>query len=120
MRGQRSRRMGEHMSWVGIAATMLLAASACGGSLSEEEAREEFDMAVRQANACRTVDDCVLVMPGCPLGCWAAVSSGAEAQIEETAAELIAEHNSDGTGCAYRCPASPAIQCVENACALNQ
>jgi hypothetical protein len=82
---------------------------------TEEEIQEEFDRAVENADDCETDADCVLVMPGCPLGCGAAVNVAHEDEIRNLARRLIAEYEVGGRSCDYGCMALQAV-CTEGAC----
>jgi hypothetical protein len=82
---------------------------------TEEEIKEEFDQAVEDANDCETNDDCVLVRPGCPLGCGSAVNVEHEDEIRNLARQLIAEYELGGQSCDYGCMELMAV-CTEGAC----
>jgi hypothetical protein len=90
--------------------------SALGGCApSEEEVMAEFDEFLATRVACDAVDDCVLVFPGCPLGCAVGVNRGAAGEVEQKAEELIADYESGGRSCDYEClqlePACEAGRC---------
>src|SRR5215207_2047089 len=87
-----------------------LAAAACGRS--QEDIEAEWDETVAGANACQSAADCVLVSPGCPLGCFAAVNSSKKAEVEAKAADLVDEYESGGMACAYSCIAPGPLECV--------
>jgi hypothetical protein len=94
-----------------------LAAVGCGRS--EEDVQKEFDAFVAEANACQQDADCVLVSPGCPLGCFVAVSSAKKAEVEEKARELIDEYQAGGQRCDYDCIAPGAITCAAGRCQVG-
>jgi hypothetical protein len=52
---------------------------------SEEEIQREFDDVVAGANACETADECVLVYPDCPLGCFVAVNAANADEVDAKA-----------------------------------
>ena len=79
----------------------------------------EFDAFVRRHNHCNVEADCALVNPGCPLGCNVAVRSDAVDAVLMKAADLIADYESAGRGCAYRCTVSPAVQCLMGSCSVE-
>jgi hypothetical protein len=82
---------------------------------TEEEIQEEFNQAVAASNDCETDADCVLVTPGCPLGCGSAVNIEYETEIRNLAKKLIFEWQLGGKGCDYSCPCMIAV-CSENKC----
>lgn len=92
----------------------LLALSACVPS--EDQVQQEWDAFVSENNSCETVDDCVVVYPGCPLGCGTAVSASAEAEARALGESLIAEYERGGQECLYDCagfePACESGACV--------
>ena len=80
---------------------LLLALAACVPS--EAELQEEWDQFVDQNKSCETVDDCVMVYPGCPLGCGTAVSAEAETEARELGESLISRYERGGQECMYDC-----------------
>lgn len=86
---------------------------------SEEEVKDEFEAYVRSANACEQASECVLVSPGCPLGCFVAVRADRKADVERKARELIARYERGGRACAYGCAEPGPIACVERRCAFG-
>lgn len=83
---------------------------------SEAELQAEFDEFVRARNACEDVSECVRVELRCPLPCAVAVNVEHAQAIRERAEELIEEYESDGRGCAHRCPTPSPIECREARC----
>jgi len=83
---------------------------------SEDEIQKEFDSFVSAHNACEQDEDCVLIMPGCPLGCWTAVNVDAAGEATRLARELIEDYESAGRACAYGCVASCGARCSDKAC----
>jgi hypothetical protein len=96
---------------------LALAAAGCGRS--EEEVQKEFDDFVAASNACQQPADCVLVSPGCPLGCFVAVSSAKKAEVEEKARDLIDEYQAGGQRCDYDCIAPGALLCEAGRCQVG-
>ena len=92
---------------------LLLALSAC--IPSEADIQEEWDQFVDQNNSCETVTDCVMVSPGCPLGCGTAVSADAETQARELGESLISRYERGGQSCDYDCM-SLELACEAGSC----
>lgn len=92
-----------------------LCLSACDPP-TEEAIQEEFDQAVAASNDCVTDGDCVLVHPGCPLGCGAAVNVEHQDEISLLADRLIFEWQLGGRTCDYGCPYLAAV-CIGGTCA---
>ena len=82
---------------------------------TEGEIQAEFNQAVAASDDCATAPDCVLVTPGCPLGCGAAVNIEHETEIRNLAERLIFEWQLGGNGCDYGCPYMVAV-CTEGTC----
>jgi hypothetical protein len=82
---------------------------------TEEAIQEEFNQAVAMSNDCETDADCVLVTPGCPLGCGSAVNIEHETEIRNLAKKLIFEWQLGGRSCNYGCPYMTAV-CTEGTC----
>lgn len=102
-------------------ATLLLGlALGLGCAPSEEEIRKEFSDFVSSHNACERDEDCTLITPGCPLGCWTALHKSAADQGARLASELIEDYESAGRACEYGCVASCGARCTdENVCAAR-
>lgn len=90
-----------------------------GCGRSEEDVQAEWDEIVAASSACQSAAECVLVSPGCPLGCFVAVNSSKKAEVEAKAAELIDDYESGGTACAYGCIAPGPLECVSGKCAVG-
>ena len=87
---------------------------------SEDEIREDFARVVARSNSCSDVTECVLVYPGCPLGCYVAVNQSSAADVEERAEELIADYQSAGRSCDYGCREAPPLECTDSRCTLAE
>lgn len=87
---------------------------------SEKEVQVEFDAEVARSNACQVAEDCVVVSPGCPLGCWVVVNAQHRGRVERKAQELISDYESAGAACDYGCTEAPAPACVNAKCAAAQ
>jgi hypothetical protein len=89
--------------------------SACAAP-SEEEIEAEFDDFVASRNQCQVASDCELAPAGCPLGCSVAVRREHVDAVSAKAQELIADFESDGRSCAYRCALVPPLECRMERC----
>jgi hypothetical protein len=84
---------------------------------SEQSIQEEWEEWVAEHDTCAVAEDCVLVYPGCPLGCWAAVSVDAEQEATDLAADLIDDYERGGASCDYSCVQAEAT-CDAGTCAV--
>jgi hypothetical protein len=100
------------------AALALLLLGGCAPSA--EEIQEEFDAEVARSRACEQVSDCVVISPGCPLGCWVVVSAAAQDRVSRKARELIEDYESGGAACDYGCTEAPAVACLAGACSAAE
>jgi hypothetical protein len=91
--------------WAVIGAGLVVCS--CGPP-SDDEVRREFADFVSTRNSCQASEDCVLVMPGCPLGCNVAVNRRHEAAVREKARELVEDWNGGSRSCEGSCP-GPAV-----------
>ncbi len=98
-----------------LPALLLLLLSAC----SMEQIDREWDAWVEDHNQCEVVEDCVLVYPGCPLGCYTAVNAEHEDEAARLADDLIARWSMGARDCAYDCT-SAEVDCVEDVCEAIQ
>jgi hypothetical protein len=87
--------------------------SACAPTSEEVGAR--WNAFVEARSGCTNVSDCVLVYPGCPLGCASAVSAEHEAEAKAYAEELVSAYQAGGSGCVYDCAAF-ALACTAGQC----
>ncbi len=96
-------------------------ATACGsdGPLSEEDAKKEFAGVVAGANSCTAATDCALVMPECPLGCYAAVNASQASAVQRRADDIVKRYRSGGHACAYDCIEPPPVACESAHCAMK-
>ena len=72
------------------------------GHRSEEGIVDEFSTAVEKANTCSADEECVVVIPGCPLGCGSVVNKDEKEQIEQLAERLTIEYEARGYGVTAR------------------
>ena len=84
---------------------------------SEHEVQAAFHSFVASHNRCERDEDCALMFPGCPLGCYAAVHRSAVEEAEQVARGLIADYEAPGRACFYQCIADCGVRCAENVCA---
>jgi len=95
---------------------VLLAATGCA---SEERIQDQWDDWVDENNTCEVADDCALVYPGCPLGCFTAVSADAVDAADEKADDLIRRYELGGRACDYDCMAAGEPVCDAGVCAVG-
>lgn len=89
---------------------MLLLVVACTPLV---EVQGEWDRYLDSLPECETDDDCTVIEPGCPLGCYAGVPVGFEADAREVAAELVDRYRGPLRPCAQECTPPPAPDCPE-------
>jgi hypothetical protein len=85
---------------------------------SEEEVQADFNRIVDKSNACAADSECVLVSPGCPLGCSVAVNREQASRVERAARDLIDDYESGGRSCDYDCVGPLEPVCVSEKCEL--
>ena len=86
---------------------------------TEEGIQARWDSFVEDHRACETAEDCVLVYPGCPLGCYEAVAAEHAEEAEVYADRLIGRYEAFGRSCAYDCVEPPDPTCDAGACAAE-
>ena len=97
----------------------LVAACGSDGPLSDEDAKKQFADVVAGANSCTAATDCVLIMPECPLGCYAAVNANQASAVQSRAADIVKQNRSGGRTCVYDCAAPPQLTCESGRCAMK-
>jgi hypothetical protein len=90
------------------------------GCVSEERTQEKWDEFVADNNACASADDCAIVYPGCPLGCYTAVSADRRSAAEAKAASLIDGYERSGRACDYSCLEPPPLVCDAGHCGFGE
>ena len=90
----------------------------CGAS--EESVEADWNAFLSQNQSCEADTDCVVVYPGCPLGCYAAVSASSEAAANAEADRLIAKYERGGRACAYGCVEAGEPVCSAGMCTLSE
>jgi hypothetical protein len=86
------------------------------GAPPYDEVRAEFAAFLSTHDSCAASDECVLISPGCPLGCFQAVNAEHMSLVETKARELIAAFESDGLSCVYKCVAPKGAVCSNGRC----
>jgi hypothetical protein len=100
-----------------VAVSLSLALVACGRST--EEITKEWNDLVAEAAKCEADAECVLVTPGCPLGCSAIVNQSQKTHIEAKAEELRMEASAPGMSCQYSCILPTDFTCENEICVGN-
>jgi len=77
---------------------------------------QEFDAFVSERNSCAQASECVMLSPGCPLGCGVGVRAEHAAEVEAKAKLLIAEAEKQNGACTYKC-AALHLECATGRCA---
>jgi|GEM_PF-1543996 hypothetical protein len=100
-----------------FATLVLCLALGVGCAPSEQEIRKEFEEFVTRHNACERDEDCTLITPGCPLGCWTPLRKDAADEGARLADELIDDYESAGRACEYDCVSACGARCTDKVCA---
>lgn len=90
-------------------------ALSCASGCSMEQVDARWEDWVQRHNECELPQDCVLVYPGCPLGCYSAVNAEHEEDAYRVADELVRQWSMGTRGCAYDC-ISAEVDCVDLRC----
>ena len=100
---------------VALAVTTALAGilSAC---VTEEAGQERWEAWVEDHDSCDVVEDCVVIFPGCPLGCFEAVAAEHEEAAVQRAERIIA--SIPGT-CVYDCIGAGEPTCENGQCQVS-
>lgn len=96
-----------------VATLCLLSLAFASGCLTEDSVRAEFD----DANYCETAEECVVIYPGCPLGCWAEINEAEVGRINDLVDDYHAQQS--GTECLYDCPAHSEPICDNGRCVVE-
>lgn len=107
--------MGSRLSSLVVLASVVASCS----SRTRGEIQAEFDAFVERNNACTQADECVVVYPGCPLGCFVAVNETRADATRDKASALVDEYESGGQACAYDCMAPGAPRCESGHCRVG-
>jgi hypothetical protein len=75
---------------------------------------EEIEDEIEAANYCDTPGDCVVIYPGCPLGCWSFVNESEEERL----LVIINEFHDQNSGetCMYDCSGHGEVTCTDGRC----
>jgi|SRR6478735_993840 len=82
---------------------------------SKADIVQEFGAFVSERNSCAQASECVMLSPGCPLGCGVGVRAEHAADAEAKAKALIAEAEKQNGACTYKC-AALHLECTEGHC----
>jgi hypothetical protein len=82
---------------------------------TEDEILADFSAWLADHADCTVAEDCVVISPGCPLGCYAAVAEEHAAEARALADELI---EACGCICDYSCTPGGPADCVDGQCVL--
>jgi hypothetical protein len=88
------------------------------GCASEEGVQRRWDAFVAEHSECEFADDCAIVYPGCPLGCFDTVNVEHVEEAEDLADRLIRQYESFGRSCDYDCAEAPDPVCDAGSCTL--
>lgn len=97
-----------------LACTALLA-----GCISADTADERWQAWLDEHDSCEVAEDCVVIYPGCPLGCTAAVAAEHEQDAVDEAARLIKSYERAGRACDYDCALSGPAECESGSCVVG-
>lgn len=92
-----------------------VALTACSKPPSRDEIKAEYQAFVADRGACSATAECVLVQPECPLGCNTPVNEEHAEAVKAKARDLIADYESGGETCDYKCPLRQ-VECQEGRC----
>ncbi|MCB9675342.1 MAG: hypothetical protein H6737_09515 [Alphaproteobacteria bacterium] len=84
-----------------------------GCPISSERAAERWDTWVDTHADCEQTSDCVVIFPGCPLGCATTVAAEHEEASLEEARRIVAAYERVGRTCEYDCIAPPDPTCSD-------
>ncbi len=82
------------------------------GCLSEED----VEAAIEDAGYCTESSECVVIYPGCPLGCYAAVNTAEVGAIEKKIEKF---HKQQGSECLYDCATHADPFCENGQCIVE-
>lgn len=75
------------------------------------EVQNDWRTYLEQTGTCSVDADCAVIAPGCPLGCYAGVPQGFQAEALGVAAELADRYQQGLRPCEYRCGPEPFATC---------
>lgn len=112
------------MNWIRV--TTAAVALSCGTETtgadsttvppSPQDINASWDAWVSAHAACTTAQDCAVISPPCPLGCFDAVTVGEEAAANAEAQALVDACGC--TDCTYSCSDVAGADCVDQRCVV--
>jgi hypothetical protein len=92
----------------------------CAGCwVSESRLDDAWALFVDDHNGCDVAEDCALVFPGCPLGCFEAVSVAHRDEAQAYADRLVRRYERGGRACDYDCMAPAPPRCDAGRCRVD-
>ncbi|MCA9691260.1 MAG: hypothetical protein KC636_16775 [Myxococcales bacterium] len=91
------------------AALPLVLGLVLGGCLTQDK----VETTIEEANYCDATEDCAVLFPGCPLGCYAYVN---KAEVDDVQHEIDVYHTMNGQTCDYDCVETPPVACEAGRC----
>ncbi|MDH5676704.1 MAG: hypothetical protein OEZ06_31590 [Myxococcales bacterium] len=88
-----------------------------GGDEGSGDDIARFAAFIAANSECDTVSDCMLIKPGCPVGCNVAVNAAFADEAQQLADSLRAD---DGSSCFYRCPPGATLACKGSRCEISE
>lgn len=92
---------------------------AATGCVTEAQIQADFDAHVAENSECTVDAECVVIWPGCPLGCFAAVHVDAADECISYANGRIDAWEAGGQSCVYDCIGAGEPYCDEGRCAVD-
>ena len=98
---------------------MLATLLVTGCTVDEQTLVDRWDTFVAENNSCAVDTDCAVVYPGCPLGCYDAVSTDAVDEAEAEADRILRIYRRPGRGCDYDCTQNDPPTCEAGTCQVT-
>ncbi|MEM6930229.1 MAG: hypothetical protein AAF602_25035 [Myxococcota bacterium] len=73
------------------------------------EVQSDWEGYLQRLPACDVDEDCVVIEPGCPLGCYTSVPASNRVEAETFAEELVDRYDTVLRPCVYECSEPPPI-----------
>lgn len=89
------------------------------GCATFDGVERDWDDYVAEHNACELPEDCAVVYPGCPMGCFTAVNAEHATEAQAYAQELSARLQRSGSACDYDCLPHGAPRCESGRCVVE-
>lgn len=87
-----------------------------GCNPSEIDLQLDYDDFVALHQQCQVSEDCALVVPDCPLGCYFALADGSADDAQAFADELVGYYEAAIGHCENSCPPAPGVACRNQRC----